>query len=249
MIYVATDRALRVQIEEVDGHERHCQGGMKRWGSRQHTVDVHSIAPPAGKVASASRSIIARFAREKRRAGFCSSRYWAATPSKWPGSYGLPENHESACATRAASSSSVTTSRAIWIDGATTPLVRRALSSAAGVVANVEQRLVALRSQARIAMSRAPEVKQPPLPQCVYRSWAVPRALQHKRVATWQGYARAAASGDNRNTQLAGMLVSAKRTPRLPLPTSPRFPRRRFPRSGQCNPLLQKLARNASLIP
>ena len=23
MIYVATDRALRVQIEEVDGHERH----------------------------------------------------------------------------------------------------------------------------------------------------------------------------------------------------------------------------------
>ena len=91
MIYVATDRALRVQIEEVDGHERHCQGGMKRWGSRQSTqLVVHSIAPPAGKVASASRSIIARFAREKRRAGFCSSRYWAATPSKWPGSYGLP---------------------------------------------------------------------------------------------------------------------------------------------------------------
>jgi hypothetical protein len=113
-------------------------------------VSLHGNAPPAGRVARASRSIIARFAREKRRAGFCSSRYWAATPSKWPGSYGLPANHESACATRAASSSSVTTSSAIWIGGATTPLVRRALSSAAGVVASVEQRLVPLRNTARM---------------------------------------------------------------------------------------------------
>ena len=105
---------------------------------------------PAGRVASASRSIIARFAREKRRGGFCISRYWDATPSKWPGSYGLPANQESACATRAASSSSVTTSSAIWIRGAATPVVSRALSSAAGEVANVEQRLEIANVERRI---------------------------------------------------------------------------------------------------
>ena len=131
------------------------KGGAQGKTLATQLVSLHGNAPPAGKVASASRSIIARFAREKRRAGFCISRYWAATPSKWPGSYGLPVNHASACATRATSSSSVTTSSAIWIGGATTPLVRRALSSAAGVVASVEQRLVPLRSHARIAMRAA----------------------------------------------------------------------------------------------
>ena len=80
-------------------------------------------------------------------------------------------------------------------------------------------------------------------------SWAVPRALQHKRVATWQGYARAAASGDNRNTQLGMLARLCKANTPATVAHLAAFPTSALSSSGQCNPLLQKLARNASLIP